>query len=665
MFTNARPVLRLRQLSLVAALAVFGATTVLAQQADDASITPNYKQADIRQVIEAVSAVTGKSIILDPRVNAEVTMLSTEPMTPDAFYEAFLSILEVYGFVAIENAGLVKILPNANVRQMPGANSLSGAAPDDVVTRVIEVRNVGAAQLVPILRPLVPQYGHLAAHQPSNMLIISDRAANVQRMLQIIRRIDQAGDEEIEVVPLLHASATELVRVMQSLTGQTRPDGATAPVNLVADERTNSILIGGERSSRLRLRALIAHLDTPLEDGGNMQVRYLRYANATELADKLQSQFQDAAEGPQGQAAGAPTNAPFNIWADEQTNALIVTAPPKIMRSLMNVVDKLDIRRAQVLVEAIIVEVSLDNSLDLGVTWAAYDSEGNTPFISTEFEQQGPTVVDALTAAAASPDNDLAAAQGLIGTGATFGLGRITDNGVSFGAIISALAGDGNTNIISTPTIVTMDNEEARIEVGQEVPFITGSFTNAGQGAGNLNPFQTINRERVGTLLEITPQINEGDAILLKLRQEQSSVSASTSASDIITNERVIETSVIVDDGGILVLGGLIDDDFQVTESRVPLLGRIPLLGNLFKSTSRSKSKTNLMVFIRPKILRDGVQTAIETNAKYNYMRNLQLQGVDGTGGQPLLPEVDFSADPEPAPIDLRNLGDDEEDSDQ
>ena len=271
-------------------------------------------------------------------------------------------------------------------------------------------------------------------------------------------------------------------------------------------------------------------------------------------------------------------------------------------------------------------------------------------------------MVDALTAAAASPDNDLAAAQGLIGTGATFGLGRITDNGVSFGAIISALAGDGNTNIISTPTIVTMDNEEARIEVGQEVPFLTGSFSNAGGNAGGaVNPFQTINRERVGTLLEITPQINEGDAILLKLRQEQSSVSASTSASDIITNERVIETSVIVDDGAILVLGGLIDDEFQETESRVPLLGRIPLLGNLFKSTSRTKSKTNLMVFIRPKILRDGVQTAIETNAKYNYMRDIQLQGVSATGGQPVLPSVDSYRTPEPEPIDLREPDEDTE----
>ncbi len=645
----------------IVALLVFSPLALGQQQG---SITPNYKQADIRQIIEAVSAVTGKNFVVDPRVNAEVTMLSSQPMTPDAFYETFLSILEVYGYVAVENAGLVKILPNANVRQMPGQSSLQGAAPDDVVTRVIEVRNVGAAQLVPILRPLVPQYGHLAAHAPSNMLIISDRAANVQRMLTIIRRIDQAGDEEIEVVPLQHASAADLVRVLQSLTGQGRADQAGAPpTNLVADERTNSVLIGGEKSSRLRLRALIAHLDTPLEDGGNMQVRYLRYANATELADKLQAQFQNnaggGAAGAAGAAGGAQSNAPFSIWADEQTNALIVTAPPKIMRSLMGVVDKLDIRRAQVLVEAIIVEVSIDNSLDLGVTWAAFDDEGNTPFASTDFPAGSRrTISNALTTAGQAGDgNDLAQAAGLIGPGVTFGLGRIRDSGLSFAAIISALAGDGNTNIISTPTIVTMDNEEARIEVGQEVPFLSGSFSNTGGNNGAVNPFQTINRERVGTLLEITPQINEGDAILMKIRQETSSINqAATGAADIVTNERVIETSVIVDDGAILVLGGLIDDEYQESEQRVPLLGRIPLLGALFRGVNRTKNKTNLMVFIKPKILRDGVQTTIETNAKYNYMRDAQREGFNGRTPRdlPVLPPID-TRPPAAAPIDLRD----------
>lgn len=647
---------RIRTTTIVAAL-VFLTSPGLTQEAG--GITPNYKEADIRQIIEAVGAVTGRSFVIDPRVKADVTMLSNTPMTPDAFYETFLSILEVYGFVAIESGGLTKILPNANARQMAGARSLSGAARDDIVTRVIEVTNVGAAQLVPILRPLIPQYGHLAAHAPSNMLIISDRAANVQRMLSIIRRIDQAGDEEIEVVRLQHASAAEIVRIMQTLAGAQRADGGQPATNLVADDRTNSVLIGGEKSTRLRLRTLITHLDTPLEDGGNMQVRYLRYATAVDLAEKLQAQFtgQAAAGGATGGAAAtSPANAGgLSIWADEQTNALIVTAPPKLMRSVMQVVDKLDIRRAQVIVEAIIVEVNVDKAKNLGVTWAVFDdsSSSETPLAATQFDAAGGATVGSIAAAG----GDAAAIAGAIGNGVTFGVGRLRDGGTSFAAILSALASDGDTNIISTPTIVTMDNEEARIEVGQEVPFLSGSFSNTGAAAGSVNPFQTINREKVGTLLEITPQINQGDAILLKIRQETSSLSTSAvaGASDLITNERIIETSVIVEDGGILVLGGLIDDTLRETDQRVPLLGSIPVLGHLFRSRKTEKTKTNLMVFIHPRILRDGTQTAIATNAKYNYMRDIQL-GDQGDGVElmpdqrrPVLPPIDLYRMPEPA----------------
>lgn len=639
-----------RRPGLAAALALAIGLACAPLLAQEGGITPNYKQADIRQIIEAVSAVTGKSFVVDPRVKAEVTMLSSEPMTPDAFYETFLSILEVYGFVAVENGDLTKILPNANVRQMPTGSSLNGAAPDDIVTRVIEVTNVGAAQLVPILRPLVPQYGHLAAHAPSNMLIVSDRAANVQRLLTIIRRIDQAGDEEIEVVPLQHASAGEIVRIMQSLAGAQRADGTPSSTNLVADERTNSVLIGGEKATRLRLRALIAHMDTPLEDGGNMQVRYLHYANATDLAEKLQSQFTAANQAQGGAAAGPANNSPLNIWADEQTNALIITAPPKVMRSIMNVVDKIDIRRAQVLVEAIIVEVSADSTLDLGVSWAAYDNEGNTPFAATDFpgDSNRRSISGVLGGASGEGAAQFA---GAIGPGATFGLGRVVDDGISFAAIVSAFAGDGDSNIISTPTIVTMDNEEARIEVGQEVPFLSGSFSNTGGNNGAVNPFQTINREKVGTLLEITPQINEGNAILLKIKQETSSVAPSSQgAADLITNERIIETSVIVDDGAILVLGGLIDDSYSESEQRVPILGRIPLLGSLFRAKNTVKEKTNLMVFIRPKILRDGTQSSIETNQKYNYIRNLQLQGFGPEG-----PVLEDALPQTSAPLDFRD----------
>ena len=598
-----------------------------AQGVSAITITPNYKEADIRQIIEAVGEVTGRNFIIDPRVNGNVTMLSSTPMSPDAFYEAFLSILEVYGFVAVNTGDITKILPNASARQYPGFLGTDGAAADDIVTQVIQVQNVGAAQLVPILRPLIPQYGHLAAHPGSNMLIISDRALNVERMMRIIRRIDQSNDEDIEIVPLTNASASEIVRVLNALTQAPRSDGLAVTTTLVADSRTNSILIGGDKSERLRLRVLIAHLDTPLEDGGDTQVRYLRYADAEELATKLQQHFTQQAAGD-GAALSADFGAGVSVWADAQTNAIVVNAPPKLMRSLMSIVDKLDIRRAQVLIEAIIVEVITDKTSELGVTWATSGYGSNSPVALTNFPSAGPGVVQ-LAGAIGSGDAGTVDPTSLIGEGITFGIGRISDTGVSFAAILRALQGDADTNIISTPSIVTTDNEEASLNVGQEVPFVTGSFSNTGGGVGGaVNPFQTIQREQVGVKLVITPQINEGNSLLLKISQEISSIASSSSgAVDLITNERIIETTVIVDDGQILVLGGLLEDVLRESNQRVPILGSIPLLGALFRTQKTVVVKTNLMVFIRATILRDSVQTAFETNAKYNAIRDVLQQG--------------------------------------
>ncbi|MEX0708617.1 MAG: type II secretion system secretin GspD [Woeseia sp.] len=627
---------------------------VLAQQR--ATITPNYKDADLRQIIEAVGEVTRKNFLVDPRVDAKVTMLSATPLTPDAFYEAFLSILEVHGYVAVTTGDIIKILPNASARQYPGNLSSDGAAADDIVTQVIQVQNVGAAQLVPILRPLIPQYGHLAAHPGSNMLIISDRALNVDRMISIIRRIDQSNDEDVEVIRLTHASAGEIVRILTALTQTPNTDGMPVTTSLVADARTNSVLIGGDRSERLRLRALIAHLDTPLEEGGDTQVRYLRYADAEELATKLQQHFTQQAAGAAA-GAGAPASAAtdgVSVWADPETNAIVINAPPKAMRSLMAIVDKLDIRRAQVLVEAIIVEIAADRASELGVTWVVDGSGSNSVVGATRFSGAGTNVLDlaALLGSGSAVDPS-----GLIGEGITTGIGRISETGTSFAAILNALQGDANTNIISTPTLVTMDNEEASINVGQEVPFVTGSFSNTGTGTGGgVNPFQTIQREQIGVKLTITPKINEGSAILLKISQEISSLSesATAGAADLITNERTIETTVIVEDGGILVLGGLIEDTLRENTQQVPILGKIPVLGALFRNRSVQKVKTNLMVFIRPKILRDGAAAAFETDSKYNYIRDVQqgrddskipwMRGVE----RPVIPPLDSFEDTEP-----------------
>jgi len=618
------------------------------------TITPNYKDADLAQIIEAVSAVTGKNFIVDPRVKAQVTMLSSTPMTPNAFYEAFLSILQVHGFVAVPSGDAIKIIPDANARQVPGNDlpSRVSSSSDEIVTQVIAVKNVSAAQLVPILRPLIPQYGHLAAYPASNMLIISDRASNVNRVMRIIQRIDQQGDEAVDVIQLQHASAAEVVRIVNSLYSGAGAagEGAGMPqVKIIADERTNSVLISGENSQRLRLKTLVAHLDTPLQSGGDTQVRYLRYADAEKLSQKLREQIQGiaAAAAPQAGAGGAAGGAPslagggdksVTIWAEPQTNALIVTAPPKVMRSVMAIVDRLDIRRAQVLVEAILVEMSADKAMDLGVNWliAGTDSDGNSLPAGGFVQPVDGTGIGQIIQGVLKPD----AIAGLP-SGLTMGLGQIVTSGTSWAAVIRAVGGIGNTNIIATPSIVTLDNEEAEIKIAQEVPFVTGQYTNQGVAGpgGQVNPFQTIQREEVGNILKITPQINEGSSVLLKISQEASSIAASSqqvSSNDLITNKRTITTNVMVEDGGIIVLGGLISDEVRESKSQVPFLGAIPIIGELFKTRSIDKVKTNLMVFIRPRILRDGTDAAIESNAKYNYIRKQQLER--NNGRVPLMP---------------------------
>jgi general secretion pathway protein D len=611
-------------------------------------ITPNYKDADLGQVIEAVSQVTGKSFIVDPRVRAQVTMLSTSPMSPAAFYEAFLAILQVHGYIAVPSGSVIKILPDATARQVP-ANDLPdsiSSSSDEIVTQVIQVRNVSAGQLVPILRPMMPQSAHLAAYPASNMLILSDRAANVSRMIRIIQRIDRSGDGDFEVIRLEHASATDIVRVINSLSAGQGAEAAGG-ARVVADERTNSVLLSGETSQRLRFRTIITHLDTPLEAGGDTQVRYLRYADAEKLAGKLKEQS-GASAAAAGQPATPQTTAggvdkSVTIWADPETNALVMTAPPKTMRSLMSVIDRLDVRRAQVIIEAMLVEVSNDASRDLGVNWIVDGSGDN--FLVGLFNQPIAGVSLGDIARAVDDPSSVTSAPG----GFTLGGGRNEDSGTNFAAILRALASNGDTNVVSMPSVITLDNEEAQIKVAQEVPFLTGSFSNTGGAGGAVNPFQTIERKEVGNILKITPQITDENTILLKIEQEASGIAAAAaqvSTTDLVTNKRTITTRVLVDDGGMIVLGGLIEDRLTESESRVPVLGRIPVIGALFRVRNTQKTKTNLMVFIRPRVIRTAEQAAIETNAKYNYLRNLQLDRNDGKvkmmpgSTQPALPPL-------------------------
>lgn len=642
--------------------AVLVATMSAASAQQSGRITPNFKDADITQITEAVAAATGKNFIVDPRVRAQVTMISSTPMSPAAFYEAYLAILQVHGFIAVPAGDIIKILPDANARQIPSVDLPDhvSSTSDEIVTQVIDVKNVSAAQLVPILRPLIPQYGQLAAYPASNILIISDRANNVNRIMRIIRRIDQVGDQDVEVIPLQNASSAEIVRVINSLyQGQQAAEGGT-PIKVVADDRSNSVLVGGDQNQRLRVRALIAHLDTPLEAGGDTRVRYLKYADAEKIAPKLKEQITGIAQAAQtGGSAGAAASPQAQaeksamVWADVQNNALVITAPPKIMKQIMGILDKLDIRRRQVLVEAILVEVNTDKTAAFGVNWAEFSrGNGTVPAASFVSPVGGSSIVDLANQIA--PIATGTATSAALPTGATVAVGRLAAGGLNFAAMVRAIRGDSDSNIISTPSTMTLDNQEAEIKVAEEVPFITGSFTNTGAGnAGNVNPFQTVQREEVGTILKVTPQIAaEGDAVVMKISIEDSSVlPTSASTVDITTSKRTITTNVLIDDGGIVVLGGLISHSDTKAASKIPVLGSIPLLGNLFKTRQAEAQKKNLMIFIRPKILRDANQAAVQTDSKYNYMLDQQLKYNKGELDVPLLPHSKKPVLPPAPPI--------------
>lgn len=635
----------IKRLFILCIVSLFLQSQVLAEQ-----ITLNLKEADIRALISTVSRFTGKNFIVDPRVKAKVTVVSSKTMSEKEVYEVFLSVLQVHGYAAVPVGNVIKIVPEVNAKQGPlplVRNDLS--AGDELITRVITLDYVPAAQLVPILRPLVPQQGHLAAYNPTNTLIITDHAANIKRLSQIIRDIDKPESDELEIIPLKHASANELVRIINSLHGNTAAGAAKTPqtkqITLAADERTNSILMTGERAERLKIRATISHLDTPLEDGGNTHVIYLNYAKAEDMVKIL-----TGVEKTQTQAKGGKSNPvavnskPADIQADEATNAIIITAGPDVVRRMKAIIRQLDIRRAQVLVESIIAEISNNRGKEQS---SQFVIAGERTAPGTPIDQTNPAPIGISNFGGSAGIAGLFSTNPLsaIGDGITMGVG--SDKGTRFAFLLKALDADAATNILSTPSIVTLDNQEAEIVVGQNVPFVTGSFTNTGTTGGSTNPFQTIERKDVGITLKVTPQINEGDTIKLDIDQEISNIAASSaSTTDVTTNKRTLKTSVLVEDGEILVLGGLMDDTMRDTVQKVPILGDIPLLGWLFRSHATIKEKQNLMVFMRPSILRDKHSALQQTHEKYNYLRAQQIQaGEEGFGLMrdekvPLLPEL-------------------------
>ncbi|WP_253472693.1 type II secretion system secretin GspD [Natronocella acetinitrilica] len=602
-------------------------------------VTLNLKDADIRALINTVAEVTGRNFIIDPRVRGQVTLISRAPMEPDELYRAFLSVLQVHGFATVPAGEVIKIIPDANAKQL-GPDMGTAAASDDIVTTVIQVENVPVAQLVPILRPLLPQQGHLAAYPPTNVLIVSDRSGNVERIAALVQEVDRAGDDEIDIVRLQHASVGEMVRILNSLR---RTDAETVPaqqVQIAADERTNSVLLSGDRAQRLRMRALIAQLDDPMEDEGDTHVIYLRYSRAEDLVTVLQGVTESMRERQEEAGQNGDARA-ISIQAEETTNSLVITAPPAMMQSLRSVIDRLDIRRAQILVEAAIAEISEERGSERGVQWFVDGSDGEGFASLTNFGGVGTSIGSLLTLGSSQPQVD---------DGLSMVVGDL-DSRIRFGAFIRALASDRNTNILSTPSLVTMDNQEAEIRVAENRPFVTGQFTSEGRNV--TNPFQTIDREDVGIILKIKPQINEGNAIQLEIEQEASNVIGTTAAGP-ITNRRTIQTHVLVDDGQVIALGGLMDDDVQEQEQRVPGLGSLPILGELFRYRSTSTTKRNLMVFMQPTIVRDRAIADDFSGRKYNFMRAQQLdrqqQGVSMVSGtRPgVLPSLERAELPRP-----------------
>ncbi len=636
--------------------ALLAAATVASAQSDGALITSNFRDVDIGTVAEAVSMATHKNFILDPRVRAQVTMLSSTPMSADTFYQTFLSILQVYGFVAVPAAGnVIKIIPDVTERYMPGIDlpDRVSSSSDELVTQVVPVRNVSAAQLVPVLRPLVPTQGHLVAYQQANVLIVTDRAANVNRLMRIIERIDQTDTSAVDVIPMQNASATEVARIVSSLYQNQGPSETGGnPLKLVADERSNSILLSGDADERLRVKALIAHLDTPHAGAneGDTQVRYLKYEDATKLAPKLKEQItgmEEAAATTRGGGPGAITvpsggaGKDTQIWADEQNNALVITAPAKTMREVNAIIDQLDIRRAQVLVQAIIVDVDFDKATELGVNWAIYSQGSTIPGATFLTPVGGASLVD-LADSIINPAN--LSSTGLV-NGTTVALGRIAKTGISFAAMLRALQSSDDSNIIATPSTVTMDHQEAKIDVAEEVPFVTGQYTNASTVTnGSVSPFQTIQNEEVGTILKITPDINNNN-LILKIDVESSSViptatleaeGQSGSTTNPTTQKRTVTTQVLIENGGILVIGGLISNEYDRTQTGVPLLSHIPLIGQLFQDRTGTIEKKDMMIFIRAQILRDGTDSATATDQEYDFIRKEQKQ----VGGKELFPLV-------------------------
>ena len=616
-------------------LRAIGITAALTLSAVSAAqeYTVNLKDTDIQEFIKFVADVTGTTMVVDPNVKGKVRVISSKPVSQAELYDLFLSILDVQGYTAVRSGQVIRIVPSKDARSspVPIMDDQSAVGNDEYVTQVIRLDNISAAKLIPVLRPLVPQQAHLAAYAPSNAIIISDIRSNIGRIVDIIERMDRSAIQTTEIIRLKYGVAEDVVSMLNTLEKSRQGEGADADKEavLVADKRTNSVVVTADELTVERIRKLVAYLDTPLEQSGNVRVIYLEYADATEIAEVLTRVMQNISRLEEGGSKRAGSGE-STIEADEGTNSLIITADTDEMAALEAVIARLDIRRAQVLIEAIIVEMTVTEGQDLGLQWLFANDNGvyGSNITTDEARRQSLGQLGGALVPDDGSENigtrEVAASLATI-PGTTLGWG-VVDESLTMTVILNALESQGNNNILSTPSLLTLDNEEAYITVGSEVPFVTGSYTNTGVGNGASNPFQTIERQSVGVTLKVTPQINEGNAVVMDIVQEVSTLAPSLIASDLITNERKIETMVLANDGSIVVLGGLVSDEIQDDSQGVPVLSSIPLLGRLFRSDSVTVTKQNLLVFIRPTIIRDDEDLAGATAEKYRYIRDQQME---------------------------------------
>ncbi|MDO9622909.1 MAG: type II secretion system secretin GspD [Pseudomonas sp.] len=602
------------------------------------SWTINLKGADIREFIEQIAQITGETFVVDPRVKGQVSVVSNTPLNLSEIYQLFLSVMSTHGFSVITQGEQARIVPNAEAKADAGQGP---AAPDRLETRLIQVQHSSATELIPLIRPLVPQYGHLAAVTSANAIIISDRSANIARIEDLLRQLDQKGDRDYSVLDLQHAWVMDAAELLNSSLERGQAKGS-AGIQVIADSRTNRLIILGPPAARAKLVTLAQSLDSPTSRSANTRVIRLRHNDAKALAQTLGEISEGLKTQSNGESAGRPQN--ILIRADESLNALVLLADPDMVATLEDIVRQLDVPRAQVMVEAAIVEVSGDISDALGVQWAV-DARGSTGGLGgVNFSGTGLSVGSVLNAI---QEDTLPAT---LPDGAIIGLGSS-----SFGMLITALSANTKSNLLSTPSLLTLDHQKAEILVGQNVPFQTGSFTTSASGADN--PFTTIERQDIGVTLKVTPHINEGASLRLEIEQEISSIAPTTqgvNAVDLITNKRSIKSTILAEDGQVIVLGGLIQDDVTQTDSKVPLLGDIPLLGRLFRSTKDTRIKRNLMVFLRPTVIRDAAGMAALSGKKYSDIRVLgDIRSDYRPGILPRDPNKLFDRD-SAAAIDLR-----------